>query len=155
MCKGKCPNTFSHLVYRYIKTERITKQGQCSLIYTDFNIFIYRWTADIFICWCISDAFFFSNRVFFCCFLSISFQTCDRLCYTWRCFLSLFCLVKNKHPNIIEEAQTIFPMKYGQQTGEMSRGGDRRGRLSAGVWDRMVVKEEMWHEKRFGYCMST
>lgn len=42
----------------------------------------------------------------------------------------LFCLVKNKHPNItLQEARTIFSLKYGRQTGEVSRvmtdGGDR------------------------------
>lgn len=92
---------------------KITTQRTCWLIYTDFNIFIYRWTIDI-----LSVGVFKTMQYFFKVIFFNYFHPDLRDCFTAEhvgIFLSFFlffiwfdfCVFKNKHPKVfLSEART-------------------------------------------------
>lgn len=76
--------------YSSWQASRNTERTECGLIYTDFNIFIYRWIILTYLSVGVVKMMqYFSNL-----FGTISIQTCDRLCYCWTCFILFvsFCL---------------------------------------------------------------
>lgn len=103
-----------------------TERTRCGLIYTDFNIFIYSWIIDIFICWRIWDDAIFFKLTFelFPSRLVTGCVTAEHVC------CGVFCLFKNKHLNrFLQEAKTIFFFMWGK---------DR--------WSKLCV----WWERRVG-----